>query len=151
MSITEPTTADPLRAARAVAQREANSGNAYSIRSTAPSPWPRLPEAPVLLSNVVLFAFAVLVLWYISGFVSQDGRYSLLIYQIGLVAVAFAIVINAVLPLALQTVRLDDRRLSHSGHRLRHLRDALSPNSSSPSSSAKPRCRVHRCTSSLAG
>ena len=96
MSITEPTTADPLRAARAVAQREANSGNAYSIRSTAPSPWPRLPEAPVLLSNVVLFAFAVLVLWYISGFVSQDGRYSLLIYQIGLVAVAFAIVINAV-------------------------------------------------------
>jgi hypothetical protein len=34
-------------------------------------------------------------LWYLSGLAPQDRGYSPLIYQIGLVAVAFGIVINA--------------------------------------------------------
>jgi hypothetical protein len=45
--------------------------------------------------EVVLFAIAVLALWYLSGLVPQDRGYSPLIYQIGLVTVGFGIVINA--------------------------------------------------------
>jgi hypothetical protein len=92
MSISEPTTADLLRP---VAQREANSGKAYSIRSTAPSPLPRLPKTTIRLGDVVLFAIAVFGLWYLSGLVPQDRGYSPLIYQTGLVAATFGIVSNA--------------------------------------------------------
>lgn len=41
------------------------------------------------------FAIAVLGLWYLSGLAPQDRGVSPLIYQIGLIAVAFGIVINA--------------------------------------------------------
>jgi hypothetical protein len=46
-------------------------------------------------SDVVRFAIAILGLWYLSGRVPQYRGYWPLIYQIGLVVVAFGIVINA--------------------------------------------------------
>lgn len=46
-------------------------------------------------SDVVRFSIAVLGLWYLFALGPQDRGFSPVIYQIGLVAVAFGIVINA--------------------------------------------------------
>jgi hypothetical protein len=52
-------------------------------------------KTAIRLYDVVLFAIAGLGLWYLSGLVPQDRGYSPLLYQIGLVAAAFGIIVNA--------------------------------------------------------